>query len=251
MNLDGGTWNGGSTTITKGEGETYTVPNPTAGPTYTVSYSNNGEGASFTSYPTSATAQFYTWTANSGLANWNPTTNVYTFNSDGALTAVYGSVRAIPQSNITNPCADVPAEQMAACVAAMGNIQMSCDGTYCYQFSEGATITLPTITKSGYDCRWAKGSSSGTKYDGGSSVSITRNTTFYASCDKIYYEIRPTQYQTHPGDDYYCEIQCVDAEILCPGYASHCCDKYVCCPYSYRGLPFQRFTNGGYYCYYS
>lgn len=45
------------------------------------------------------------------------------------------------------------------------------------------SFNLPIITKSGYTCKWAKGSASGTKYVGGTSQTVTSNTTYYAVCE--------------------------------------------------------------------
>ena len=50
---------------------------------------------------------------------------------------------------------------------------------------DAATFTLPTITKSGYNCNWAEGSTTGTKYTGGSSVTVTDDTEFYAVCEYV------------------------------------------------------------------
>lgn len=46
----------------------------------------------------------------------------------------------------------------------------------------GAPVTLPSVGKTGYTCKWAMGSASGTQYNGGTTVNVNSNTTFYAVC---------------------------------------------------------------------
>ena len=45
-----------------------------------------------------------------------------------------------------------------------------------------SSFLLPAISKSGYTCKWAEGSASGTQYTGGASRTITGNKTYYAVC---------------------------------------------------------------------
>ena len=132
-------------------------------------------------------------------------------------------------------------------------------------FDESAHITLPAISKTGYTCRWAKGSSSGTKYSGGSSVEITSNTTFYAKCERVNYSDEPYAFQYDPGDSWYCNYErthrdggyfCLsesDVEqfgIIHGGSAvSNTTYCYYCCRESYNGLPYQG-QSGGYCQYY-
>ncbi len=64
------------------------------------------------------------------------------------------------------------------------------DGTLTAQYaSTSNSFTLPAISKTGYSCKWAEGSASGTKYDGGTSRTVTANTTYYASCTANSYTI--------------------------------------------------------------
>ena len=133
----GGTWNGSTSaqTFTQSIGSTKTIANPTA-PTYTISYNDNGQSATFTPSPTSLTPTFSAWSLN-GAGTWNASTGTYTFGS--------------------------------------GNATLS--ATY-----QNSSITLPAISKTNYNCQWAKDSATGTKYNGGASVAINANTTFYAVC---------------------------------------------------------------------
>ena len=140
INPNGGTWGGKTTnsTVTQNYNTTYTVANPTAGPTYTITYNANSQGATYTASPTSVQRPFTSWTK-SGSGTWNASTKVYTYGAGaGTLTASYNST-----SN---------------------------------------SFTLPAITKSGSTCKWAEGSASGTQYAGGTSRTITGNTTYYAVC---------------------------------------------------------------------
>ncbi|MBO7699373.1 InlB B-repeat-containing protein [Candidatus Saccharibacteria bacterium] len=140
VNPNGGTW-GGSTSsqnFTQNYNTTKTISNPTAGPTYTISYNANGQGASYTGSPTSVQRPFSSWSL-SGAGSFAG--NTYTYGAgNGTLMANYSTT-----SNY---------------------------------------FTLPTITKSGYTCHWAKGSASGDYYASGATyVDINSNTTFFAVCE--------------------------------------------------------------------
>ncbi|MBR0415836.1 hypothetical protein IJI64_01540, partial [Candidatus Saccharibacteria bacterium] len=139
VNPNGGTWEGSTSSqnFTQNEGTTKTIANPTAGPSYTISYNANGQGAAYSGSPTSVQRPFTSWST-SGSGTISGTT--YTFGSaNGTLTANYNTT-----SN---------------------------------------SFTLPNITtKNGQNCQWAEGSTSGTKYNGGTSRTITENTTYYAVC---------------------------------------------------------------------
>ena len=135
----GGKYNNSTsdTVITQNYNTTYTVANPSAGPTYTISYNMNGTGVTAPTSPTSVQRPFSSWT-NSGSGTLNGTT--YTFGAgDGTLTATYNTT-----SN---------------------------------------SFSLPSINKTGYACKWAEGSTSGTQYAGGASRTITANKTYYAICN--------------------------------------------------------------------
>ena len=51
-----------------------------------------------------------------------------------------------------------------------------------YAHWTGGSITLPALSKTGYNCKWAEGSASGTQYAAGASRTISANTTYYAVC---------------------------------------------------------------------
>ena len=141
VNPNGGTWSGSSSsqTFTQNQGTTKTIANPTAGPSYTISYNANSQGATYSGSPTSVQRPFTSWST-SGSGTISGTT--YTFGSaNGTLTANYNTT-----SN---------------------------------------SFTLPAITKTGYTCKWAEGSTSGTQYAGGTSRTITANKTYYAVCTQF------------------------------------------------------------------
>ena len=138
VNPNGGVWNGSSNSqeFTQDYGTTKVIANPSSGPTYTITYNANSQGATYTGSPTSVQRPFTSWTK-SGTGSLSGTT--YTFGAGaGTLTANYNGT-----SN---------------------------------------SFTLPTITKTGYTCKWAQGSASGTQYAGGTARTITANTTYYAVC---------------------------------------------------------------------
>ncbi|MBQ6127710.1 hypothetical protein IJI69_03405, partial [Candidatus Saccharibacteria bacterium] len=91
VNPNGGTWNGStsSQTFTQNEGTTKTIADPTATPTYTITYNGNSQGAAYTGSPTSVARSFTGWTKG-GSGTWNSSSKVFTFGSaDGTLTANY------------------------------------------------------------------------------------------------------------------------------------------------------------------
>jgi len=203
LNPGSGKINGSSSTITVNgtQGETYTLPTPTGGPSYTVSYNANGQGATYTASPTSTTAPFYSWVNNytgSYPTFGSVSGSTYTFgNGNDTLTASYGTVVQVPMPNINIPsmneaCGSVPPEAAEQCAAqyqaALAQLSEqfgNCSNGYCYSFVSYGSLTLPTITKDGYTCKWAEGSSSGTLHSGGSNTRISENTSYYASCERL------------------------------------------------------------------
>ena len=91
VNPNGGTWEGSTSTqnFTQNEGTTKTIANPTAGPSYTIAYNANGQGATYSGSPTSVQRPFTSWST-SGSGTISGTT--YTFGSaNGTLTANYNT----------------------------------------------------------------------------------------------------------------------------------------------------------------
>ena len=144
VNPNGGTWSGSSSSqeFSQNYGTTKSIANPSAGPTYSISYDGNSQSASYDPTPTSVQRPFTDWTLTatpSGAAHGSFSEGTYTYGvGDDTLTANY--------SNTSN------------------------------------SFTLPQISKTGHSCKWAEGSASGTQYDGGTSRTITGNTTYYAVC---------------------------------------------------------------------
>ena len=142
---NGGTWGGKTTnqTFTQACGSTKTIANPTAGPTYSISYNMNGTGITAPTSPVSVQRPFTSWTKD-GEGTLSGAT--YTFGAGaGTLTANYNTT--------------------------------------------SSSFTLPSISKSGYTCKWAEGSASGTQYTGGASRTITGNKTYYAVCTANSYKL--------------------------------------------------------------
>ena len=100
---------------------------------------------------------------------------------------------------ITDPAL---AQQCAAALAQLVYI----DGK-AYRPVQGAAFTLPNITKTGHTCRWARGSSNGSQSSGGSQVTITSNTTFYAKCEMLTYTTDDYCVQFDPGSNYTCHYK--------------------------------------------
>ena len=121
--------------------------NPITKPTkvYTITYDANGQGATFT--PT-------------------PAESVATFN--GYFTESSGGTKLIDENGYIVP-------------NNFPNNKFSENTTIYAQYTNTA-ITLPAITKTNATCKWAEGSTSGTEYTGGTSRTISGNTTYYAKC---------------------------------------------------------------------
>ena len=62
------------------------------------------------------------------------------------------------------------------------------NGTLTANYANSKSFNLPALSKTGHTCKWAKGSTSGTQYAGGTSQTVTGNTTYYAVCsvNKVY-----------------------------------------------------------------
>ena len=141
---EGGVWEGSSDdqSFTQLYGTTKNISNPT-NPKYTISYDDNGQGASFVGTPIATERPFEGWTR-SGYGDL--VGEVFTFGAgDGTLTANYNII--------------------------------------------SKTFTLPAISKEGYICKWAEGSSSGSQYDGGTERTIASNITYYAKCAIQHYNL--------------------------------------------------------------
>ena len=90
---NGGTWSGSTSnqSFTQNYNTTKSIPDPTSTPSYTISYNGNGQGASYSSTPTSVSRSFTGWTKG-GQGTWNASTKIYTYGAgDGELTANYNS----------------------------------------------------------------------------------------------------------------------------------------------------------------
>ena len=112
---------------------------------YTITYEANGQGASYTGSPTTSSATF-----------------------NGYFTKTSGGTKMIDENGYIIP-------------SNFPNNKYSNEATLYAQYSNTA-ITLPAITKSNATCKWAEGSTSGTEYTGGTSRTISGNTTYYAKC---------------------------------------------------------------------
>lgn len=112
---------------------------------YTITYNANGQGATYMGSPTSSSATF-----------------------NGFYTATSGGTQMITKDGYVN-------------TTNFPNTKYMANATFYAQWLNNS-ITLPTITKTGYTCKWAEGSTSGTQYTGGTTRTISANTTYYAVC---------------------------------------------------------------------
>ncbi|MBR4260451.1 MAG: InlB B-repeat-containing protein, partial [Clostridia bacterium] len=165
VTLDG---NGATNSPTESINATYdattlsTIETLPTKPSYDVSFNANNQGANI-----SSTAKL---TAAYTFEGWNTTTgDMETITSDGIRVA----------SNAKTPVleANVPEYTNES-----GQWKRTEGATFYAQWS-GGSITLPTVSKTGYTCKWYENSSgTGTSYTGGSRYTPTANITLYAKC---------------------------------------------------------------------
>ena len=137
--------------------------NPITKPTkvYTISYNGNSQGASYTGTPTESAATF-----------------------KGYFTSATGGTKMIDENGYIVE-------------SNFPNNKYSAAATLYAQYTDN-TITLPAITKADSECKWAEGSAGGTQYAGGTSRTISANTTYYAVC---------VSYPTLTVENYTCNDQ--------------------------------------------
>ena len=146
-----------------------TINNPTK--TITVTGDANGTGASVGT-DTSATQTFAGWTATS-----LNTSTAYYGTSSGSVTTAW-----------SNASTKVTAQYFKNLTATNGTtVTLKANWT-------AVTLTLPTVTKSGYTCKWNTASNgSGTEYSSGGSytpsTTDTTSITMYAVCTANTYNI--------------------------------------------------------------
>ena len=81
-----------------------------------------------------------------------------------------------------------PALQNVSGYVTSGKWTRTSGATVYARWNDG-NVTLPALSKTGYTCKWAEGSASGTKYDPGTSRPVTANITYYADCTSNLYTI--------------------------------------------------------------
>lgn len=220
VNPNGGVWNG-STSIqqfTQDYGTTKVIDNPTTNAYYTIKY--NANGGKVATGDTLSYRNFIEWTK-SGKENFD--NNNYTFGpSDGTLTASYNSTgNSITTKNASRSYkitynlnssgatssntsgSDTITYTMNGWYTAStnGTKRAANGGSYSPTSSEtlyaqwkSNSITLPTITKTGYTCTWnTKADGTGTSYASGqASYTTSANTTLYTICKDTTAPTAPT-----------------------------------------------------------
>ena len=142
----------------------------------------------------------YTLTVKPNGGKWNDSTSNQTFTQDYASTKAIAAPTVGPTytisydmgtTGITKPTSPASVQRPFTSWTKDGDGTLSGttytfgagDGTLTANYSSTSNeFTLPALSKDGHTCQWAKGKASGTKHDGGSSTTITANTTFYAIC---------------------------------------------------------------------
>ena len=172
--------------------------------------------SSFTSTTYNANTTWYAkWTISSYTLTVNPNGGTYdgstsnkTYTQNYNTTKVLGSPSANAAYTITYDANSQGATYtgsptsvarlFSSWTITSGSGSLS-SGTYTYGAGNGtvtanynttsSSFTLPTISKTGYTCKWAEGSASGTQYAGGTARTITGNKTYYAVCSANNYTV--------------------------------------------------------------
>ena len=209
VNPNGGVWNGtsGIAKFTQVNGTTKSIANPTTNAYYTISY--NGNGGS-TPSPTKAYRSFSSWSLSGGPGKGLFYDGVYKFGTkDGTLTANYDttgeatlassnkSVIVSYDTNGTGATSSTASQTIAVTglgwydAASGGNkianfgesAPFTGDKTLYAHWNSSASVTLATLSKTGYTCKWNTASNgSGTSYVSGATTSISSSITLYAQC---------------------------------------------------------------------
>ena len=206
---NGGVWNGttNSSTFTQVNGTKKSIGNPSTNAYYTISY--NGNGGS-TPSSTKAYRSFSSWSLSGGSGKGSFSNGVYTFGTEnGTLTANYDttgkatlassnkSVIVSYDTNGTGATSSTASQTIA--VTGLGWYDAASGGNKIANFGESATftgnktlyahwnssasVTLATLSKTGYTCKWNTASNgSGTSYVSGATTSISSSITLYAQC---------------------------------------------------------------------
>ena len=153
-----------------------------------------------TTYYAVCTVESYKLTVNPNGGTWNSSTATQEFTQN------YGTTKSIPNptvvpkytisynmgnTGVTAPTSPTTVNRAFTSWTNAGNGTLS-GTTYTFGIGNGSltanynttsnSFTLPSLTKTGYTCKWAEGTSSGTQYAGGTSRTITANKTYYAKC---------------------------------------------------------------------
>ena len=180
-----------------------------AGDTYTVIADDSGN-PDYTTHGTGSStlyaiwAQEYTLTVNPNGGTWNGSTSSQNFNDISGATKIIANPTVTPTYTITydansqgasyTPSPSSVSRPFTGWTLTGGGSWNSTNSTYTYGTSAGtltadynttsSSFNLPAISKDGYTCKWAEGSTSGTQYEGNTSRTITTNTTYYAVCEQ-------------------------------------------------------------------
>lgn len=216
VNPNGGVWSGSSSIqqFTQNYATTKTIANPTTNAYYTIKY--NANGGTVATGNTLSYRPFISWTK-SGGGSFND--SIYTFGtSDGTLTANYNSTgnaittknasksftvtyninsTGATSSNTTGTSSITYTMDGWYTAASEGTKRTTNGGSYSPTTSEtlyaqwSGSLTLPTLTKTGYTCTWnTSADGTGTSYASGKTgYTPSANTTLYARCSANTYTI--------------------------------------------------------------
>ena len=170
-------------------------------------------------YDKSYTTAFYvkpTLTVDPNGGTWSSSTSTQTFNQMEGTTKTISNPTGqsftisynMGSTGITEPTSPTSATKPFNSWSKSGGGSLSgttytfgnADGTLTASYNN-ASISLPSISKAGHDCKWAEGSASGTQYTGGTSRTITANTTYYAVCTAINYTVNISNNNTTSGSN--------------------------------------------------
>ena len=218
MRVIGGTTystSGSTLTVTGNNTTLYTVTSAVIGASgYTTNFNGWSPANGTINADTTVTANF-TRNTNSYVLTVNPNGGKYDGSTGNkTYTQNYGTTKSIgnPSENATYSITYNANSQNASYTGSPTTVarpftSWSLSGTgsfsngiYTYGAGNGtltanynttsSSFSLPAITKTGYTCKWAEGSTSGTQYTGGTSRTITADKTYYAVCGAHTYTVK-------------------------------------------------------------
>jgi len=178
LNNNGGTGGSTSATIIQGDKKLSTITQPTKETETINDYSVSGftKDSSATDAEVSSTSTLYTTkTYAYTFAGWKETS------SQSSSTIASNATEPVLQANTSYT------NSKGEWISASNDITLY--AYYTAETSQQSSVTLPTITKTGYTCKWQDKTNTSTYYDSGAQMTPSSNTELQGVCTANQYTI--------------------------------------------------------------